>query len=355
MRALVATGPGPGRVVLLDVPEPACGRDEAIVQVEAAGICGSDVHILHGNVSWDMAYPVTLGHEFSGEVIEVGKAVRSFAVGDRVVSETAAGVDLNSEWYRIGEYNLDPDRRGFGARADGGMAERVVVPERCLHPLPESVSFRQGALVEPTCVAYQATCVQTVIRPGDAVAVVGAGAIGLLTAWLSTRSGASLVVVVGLLNDEPRRSTIRALGPIELATSVNEARQLIAEHGRTGADVVVDAAGASAAFATALELLRPGGQVTKVGWGPEPFSQSLDAIVAKQLTVRGSFSHTWSVWQRVLMLLAEGAGPIVERIVGWEGALADWATGFELQANGDVVKAMLRPQERWEIGDSQKL
>jgi len=211
MRAVVATARGSESVELRDVPEPTCGRGEVIVRVEAAGICGSDVHVFHGNVSWDMAYPVTLGHEFSGVIVEVGDDVTLFSVGDRVVSETAAGIDTKGEWYRTGAYNLDPHRRGFGARADGGMAERVAVPERCLHRLPDNVSFRQGALTEPTCVAYQATCVQTTVRPGDAVAVVGAGTIGLISAWLAVRSGASVVVVVGLA--QRRKPTLNGARP----------------------------------------------------------------------------------------------------------------------------------------------
>lgn len=344
MKAVVATASGSNQVKLLDLPEPQCGRDQLIVRVEAVGICGSEIHILHGNVSWDMVYPVTLGHEFSGVIVEVGEDVTSFAVGDRVVSETAAGIDIKAEWYRTGAYNLDPHRLGFGARANGGMAERVAVPERCLHRLPDTVSFKQGALTEPICVAYQATCVQTEIRPGDATVVVGAGTIGLLSAWLATRSGAAPVVVVGLPNDDSRVDTIQALGVMKFATSTQAALSILEQHGRSGADVVIDAAGASAALMTALELARPNGQVTKVGWGPEPFGHSLDPIVAKQLTLRGSFSHTWAVWERVLALLASGAGEVVEQIIGWEGSLEEWAAGFKLQSNGAVIKAMLRPQ-----------
>lgn len=344
MKAVVATAPGADHVELRDVAEPQCGPDQVIVQVEAVGICGSEVHIQHGNVSWDMAYPVTLGHEFSGVVVEAGQEVTLFAVGDRVVSETAAEVDTKAEWYRIGSYNLDPHRRGFGARAHGGMAERVVVPERCLHGLPESVSFKQGALTEPICVAYQATCVRTEIRPGDAAVIVGAGTIGLLSAWLATRSGAGPVVAVGLPKDTARAKTIRDLGPIQLATSLEDARAILSSHGRDGADVVIDAAGVSTALDTALALARPNSQVTKVGWGPEPYGHSLDPIVAKQLTLRGSFSHTWAVWERVLAVLASGAAEAVEQIVGWEGPLGQWATGFDLQSDGTVVKALLLPQ-----------
>ena len=344
MRAVVALAAGSDQVKLVDVAEPVCGPDGVIVRVEAVGICGSEVHILHGNVSWDMAYPVTLGHEFAGVVQEIGKDVTGVAVGDRVVSETAAEVDTKAEWFRVGSYNLDPHRRGFGARANGGMAERVSVPERCLHRLPDGVSFKQGALTEPLCVAYQATCVQTQIRPGDVVAVVGAGTIALLCAWLATQSGARPVVVIGLPDDASRAETMRALGAIAFVTSPEAARNLFERHSRSGADVVIDAAGASTALKTALELARPNGQVTKVGWGPEPYEHSLDPIVAKQLTLRGSFSHTWAVWERVLVLLAAGAGEIVERIVGWEGRLDEWATGFKLQADGAVIKAIIRPQ-----------
>jgi len=137
---------------------------------------------------------------------------------------------------------------------------------------------------------------------------------------------------------------VHALGPVDLATSSDAAKGVLEQRGRSGADIVIDAAGASAALVTAFELIRPNGHVTKVGWGPEPFGHSLDAIVAKQLTVRGSFSHTWAVWTRVLMLLANGGGEVVEQIVGWEGALEEWADGFKRQADGDVVKAVLRPQ-----------
>ena len=316
MKAVVATEAGRGRVELLDIAEPTCGRDEVILRVEAAGICGSDIHISHGNVSWDMEYPVTLGHEFAGVIVEVGDAVEGFAFGDHVVSETAARIDTTREWYRRGQYNLDPQRRGFGARVDGGMAERVAVPARCLHRLPASVSFKQGALVEPTCVAYQATCVQTAAKPGDSVAVVGVGTIGLLCAWLATRSGAGRVVVVGLPRDEARLPILEALGGLEFADSVAAAERILDRHGRSGADVVIDAAGASNALLTAIELARPNAQVTKVGWGPEPFDHSLDAVVAKQLRLCGSFSHTWDVWERVIALFADGWGDVVERIVG---------------------------------------
>mgnify|MGYP001175625848 CR=1 FL=1 len=343
MKAVVAEAAGANQVALRYVDEPACGPDEVVIQVEAVGICGSEVHIQHGNVSWDMSYPVTLGHEFSGVIVEVGMDVTTRSIGDRVVSETAAWVDTDAEWYRTGAYNLDPHRRGFGARANGGMAERVAVPERCLHLLPDPVTFKQGALVEPICVAFQATCVRTDIQPGDVAVIVGAGTIGLLSAWLASRAGAGLVVVVGLPSDAERARIAKMLAPISFATSLAEARSLLGDFGRDGADVVIDAAGASEALETALELARPTGQITKVGWGPEPFGKSLDPIVAKQLTLRGSFSHTWAVWERVLAILAAGAGEVVEQIIGWEGSLDQWAEGFELQAGGRVVKAMLLP------------
>lgn len=343
MRAVVAVGPGPDQVVLQERMSPVCGADDAIVSVEAVGICGSDVHVLHGNVSWDMAYPVTLGHEFSGRVVTVGERVTKFHVGDRIVSETAAYIDGASVWARTGRYNLDPNRLGFGARADGGMAELVRVPERCLHKLPDDVGFLLGALAEPLSVAYQATYVQTTIRPGDTVVVLGAGPIGHLCAWLACLGGAASVIVSGLPKDEPRREGLVRLGIAALATSATEARALLVSRSGMGADVVIDAAGASSALKTALDLVRPNGHITKVGWGPESMDFSLDPLVAKQVTLRGSFSHTWPVWERVLQILSASGAPL-ENLIGWCGSLSEWRDGFDAQASGGVVKAVLLPR-----------
>ena len=243
MKAVVATAPGSDQVELLDVEEPWCRPDQVVLRVEAVGIGGGEVDILHGNVSWDMAYPVTLGHEFSGVVVEVGDDVTLYVPVIRVVSETAAGLDTKSEWYRTGHYNLDPHRRGFGARANGGMAARVAVPERCLHRLPMwccSAGRSDRADLRGVSGNVRADRDSSWRRGGGHWRRnYGRRARGSPTLSL----GAGPVAVVGLPEDAPRAETARALGEIDFATSAEGVRAVFERRSRGGADVVIDAAG----------------------------------------------------------------------------------------------------------------
>jgi len=333
-----------GRVELRDVPVPSPGPGEVLLRVGGVSVCGSDVHQYHNTQSWPVSVPVILGHEFCGEVAAVGPGVTGFAEGDRVASETAAEIDPDSPLTRAGQYNLDPRRRGFGYGIDGAMARFVKVPARCLHRLPDGLPFELAALTEPCCVAYQAVAVNSRVRPGDVVAVIGPGPIGLLCALTARLCGAGAVVLAGLARDRPRLELGRRMGAthaVEMETQ--DLSQIVRSLGDgQGADLVVDAAGASAALQQALAAVRPGGQVTKVGWGPQAVGFSLDPLVQKAVTLQGSFSHTWVVWERVLRLLASrqlDPRPLVSRVA----PLQDWQACFDGMAEGTLVKAVLVP------------
>src|SRR5262249_29878954 len=157
----------PHAVELRELPVPEIGEEDVLLQVGAASVCGSDIHQYHGTQSWPVHVPVVLGHEFCGRVARVGKRVRGFKEGDRVVSETAASICGQCIYCRAGEYNLCPQRAGFGYGTHGAMADFVRVPERCLHHIPDSLPFERAALTEPCCVAYNAVAVKSHIRPGD--------------------------------------------------------------------------------------------------------------------------------------------------------------------------------------------
>ena len=333
-----------GGVELREVPVPEAGPGEVLLRVRGVSVCGSDVHQYHNTQSWPVRIPVVLGHEFCGEVAAVGPGVGGFTSGDRVASETAAEIDLDSPQTRAGQYNLDPARRGFGYGVDGAMARYVRVPARCLHHLPDNLPFELAALTEPCCVAYQAVVVNSRVRPGDVVAVIGPGPIGLLCAHVARIGGAGSVLMAGLARDRPRLQLGLSMGAthaVETETqSLTEAVRSLGDG--QGADLVVDAAGASAALQQAMAAVRPGGQVTKVGWGPQPLGFSLDPLVQKAVTLRGSFSHTWPVWERVLRMLASGQldpRPLVSRVA----PLADWQACFDEMAAGTLVKAVLVP------------
>ncbi len=342
MQAVVNYAPDPGSVALRTVPVPSIGEDDVLLEVAAVGVCGSDLHQWQGSHSWHVNYPCILGHEFAGTVAACGSRVTRFKPGLRVVSETAAVVDPASPFTRQGLYNLDPGRKGFGYGVDGAMAPYVRVPERCLHPVPDSVPFEVAALTEPCSVAYNATCIHARIRPGDLVVIIGPGPIGLLCALMARLSGAGHLVVAGLPADRRRLETARKMGA-HAALDGGLAEHLRGCGDGFGADVVIDAAGVSATLKTAIEAVRPAGQVVKVGWGPQPMNFSLDAAVQKAVTIQGSFSHNWPIWEKILSMMASGQldlDPILSAIV----PLDEWQEAFEGMHAGHHVKAVLLPQ-----------
>lgn len=344
MTALVNFDAKPHSVELRDVPVPEIGDTDVLLDVQAVGICGSDLHQYLGKQSWKVNYPVVLGHEFSGVVSRAGKNVRGFKPGDRVVSETAAVLPANSPFVRQGMYHLDPNRLGFGYGVDGAMARYARVPERCLHMIPANLSFDKAALTEPCCVAYHATCVHSTIRPGDSVAVIGPGPIGLLCAVMARLAGAGHILVVGVPADTRRLAVAKEVGAdTTLGANGEDVVQWVKGFGDGyGMDLVIDAAGVSAALKQALDIVRPAGQITKVGWGPQPLNFSLDALVAKAVTLKGSFSHNWPIWEKVISLLASGRlniDPVLNRV----SPLASWHEMFDEMHAGTIVKAVLHP------------
>lgn len=341
MPAVVNYAREPYAVELREVPVPEIGERDVLLRVGAVSVCGSDLHQWRGSASWHVNYPCILGHEFAGTVARRGARVENFEEGDCVVSETAAVIDESSALSRRGLYNLDPARRGFGYGVDGAMTHFVRVPERCLHRIPESLSFTKAALTEPCCVAYHAVCVNGRVRPGDLVVVLGPGPIGLLCAKMAKLSGAGQVIVAGLPADRRRLAVARSMGAdVTLEGSVSEAIRAYGDG--LGADVVIDASGVSAAFETALQAVRPAGQIVKVGWGAQPLQFSLDPLVQKNVTLAGSFSHNWPTWERVISMIVSGqidVDPMISRVA----ELPQWLECFEGMERGEHVKAVLTP------------
>jgi alcohol dehydrogenase/L-iditol 2-dehydrogenase len=338
--ALVNYAPEPLSVELREVPEPRIAPDEVLLEVQAVGVCGSDLHMWQGSASWPMNYPVVLGHEFCGVIQDVGDQVTGWSVGDRAVSETAAVVDPNSPLTRQGLYNLDPGRRGYGAVIDGAMRSYAPVPQRILHRLPDQVPFEHGALTEPCCVAYNAVVNNGRARPGDRVLVVGPGPIGILSGMMAKLSGAE-VAVVGLPSDGKRLEVVRAVGCTALTGG---ALEWAMERDGLGCDGVVDAAGASAALQLAIDAVRPSGWISKVGWGPQPLNFSLDAAVQKNVTIQGSFSHNWPIWERIIAMMTSGQLD-VSPLIGGTWRLDQWKVAFETMHSCEIAKAVLVPAE----------
>lgn len=338
MIAVVNYAPEKGSVELRELDIPLIGEDDVLLKVENVGVCGSDLHQWTADHSWHVNYPVVLGHEFGGIIVKSGKNVLSWKEGDRVVSETAAIINPQSPMTKAGLYNLDPDRKGFGYGVNGAMTQFVRVPSRCLHHVPANLSFEQACLTEPCCVAYNAVAVNANIKPGDRVIVLGPGTIGILCAAVAKLCGAH-VAIVGLEADRTRLNIAKKYG---CEAIVGDATEWAFAADGMGADVIIDAAGISQTLKIALQLVRPKGQIIKVGWGPQPLNFSLDPLVQKNITLQGSFSHNWPIWEKVIGLLSSGLLD-VQPIIGGVWTLNDWHSAFEKMHRGEVVKSVLKP------------
>ena len=343
MRAVVNIEKAPDRVELLERQVPETGPDEVLLQVGAVGVCGSDLHQWHNSHAWAVNYPVILGHEFGGTIARVGSGVVGFKEGDRVVSETAARTCGTCVYCRTGNYNVCPHRLGFGYGVDGAMAEFVRVPGRCLHHVPDGVSMEDAAMTEPACVAANAVLELSHIRPGDFVVVLGPGPIGLMALQMARLCSPGEIWVVGTRRDSHRLSIARSLGASRTLVSEDED---VVEMARSpgdglGAHLVVDCVGISATLQQSLEIVRPAGQITKIGWGRDPVGFSLDPLIQKAARLQGSYSHTWQTWERVLGLYARGdirAAPLRQTY-----SLKEWRAAFEAMDSLEVAKSVLLP------------
>ena len=198
--------------------------------------------------------------------------------------------------------------------------------------------MEHAALTEPCCVAYNAVINNGDIKLGDRVIVLGPGPIGILCAAMAKLAGAE-VALVGLERDRARLDIAKAYG---CEVIIGDASEWAKRRDGLGANGVIDAAGASAALKAALDLVRPAGWISKVGWGPQPLNFSLDPLVQKNIRLQGSFSHNWPVWERVLAMLTSGQLD-VKHITGGIWGLESWHEAFEKMHSGAIVKAVLKP------------
>ena len=253
MEAVVKTKRGVGFLELRDVPEPEITDDEVLIEIKAAGICGTDVHVKHDTFPyWP---PVILGHEFSGEIVEVGNSVSDWKVGDRVVGEPHTLHCGKCFLCRKGHIQNCLEKRSPGWGIDGAFTRYMKYPTNLLHRIPDHMSFEQGALVEPAANTVTDIIDRQAIEVGDFVVVLGPGPIGLLAAQVARVAGAREVMIVGAPADEELRlSTARRLG-VEHVVNFAEAdpvERCMALTGGKGADLVIECSGAPPAIAQAV-------------------------------------------------------------------------------------------------------
>ena len=346
MKAVVKYDNVAGATEVREVPVPEIGPDDVLVETAYIGICGSDPHMHHNKVSYKVNVPLILGHEFAGVIAEVGANVTGWKVGDRVASETHADYCGKCVMCRTNNYHVCRERKGYGFQIDGAFAKYVRVPSRILHKVPDNVSLKEAALTEPLCVAYSSLVKHSPLKPGDLVVIIGPGPIGLLCTKMASILGASDIVVVGTDGDDARMEIAKKLGA---TMTINSSQQdpvpiIMGMRDGYGANLVVDAAGFSPTLKLSLDVVRPCGQINKIGWGPGPVGFSLDQLISKAATLQGTFSHNWDVWEKCLVLMGERTVDLGE-VITHELPLDQWQKGFDLMETKEGLKIVLTPVE----------
>lgn len=344
MKAVVKYDNVAGATEVREVPAPTIGPDDVLVETAYIGICGSDPHMHHNKVSYKVNVPLILGHEFAGTIAEVGANVKGWKVGDRVTSETHADFCGKCVMCRTNNYHVCRERKGYGFQIDGAFAKYVKVPSRILHKVPDNVSLKEASLTEPFCVAYSSLVKHSPLKPGDLVVIIGPGPIGLLCTKMASILGASDIVVIGTDGDDARMEIAKKLGA---TMTINSSKQdpvsiIMGMRDGYGADLVVDAAGFSPTLKLSLDVVRPCGQINKIGWGPGPVGFSLDQLISKAVALQGTFSHNWDVWEKCLVLMGERTVDLSE-IVTHELPLDQWQKGFDLMESKEGLKIVLTP------------
>ena len=344
VQALVKYAPGSGNVEVREVPVPEPGPGQVRIRVEAAGICGSDLHIYHGDIKFEVRPPVIMGHEFAGTIDRLGPGVQGLEPGMAVVSETTASTCGTCQPCRHGCYNLCPERLIIGYVYDGCFARYICVDAHRVHRLPPQVNTLAGALCEPLAVAVHAVLEQGRVRATETVAITGPGAIGLLTAQVATAVGAT-VILCGTGADASRLALARELG-IEHVLNVerDDVPGALAEltDGR-GADAFFECAGAQAAAQMGLSLVKRGGRYVQVGLFGRPVQVDLELLAYKEIQATGAISSHRESWEKMLQLL--GAGRVrTEPLISHRFALGDWEEAFRVFEAREGVKVVFIPE-----------
>lgn len=325
--------------IALDEP---LGPRDARIAIHTVGICGSDVHYYtHGRIGpFIVKEPMVLGHEASGTIIEVGRDVTHLKIGDRVCMEPGVP-DPTSKASRLGMYNLDPAVRFWATPPVHGVLRPTVVhPADFTFKLPDTVSFAEGAMVEPLAVGMHAA-IKAQIKPGDLAVVIGAGPIGMVTALAALAGGCSQVLLADV--QQPKLDLGATLGPIR---PVNVARENLAQVAADltdgwGADIVFECSGSEKALAGIFEPLCPGGHVVLVGMPLQPISYDVVAAQVKEARVEHVFRYA-HVYPRALALM--GSGKInVKPLITDKFAFADSVRAFDfaVQMPPTSVKAQI--------------
>ncbi|MGJ4856559.1 L-threonine 3-dehydrogenase [Labrys sp. KB_33_2] len=339
MKALVKSKPEPGLWFSDNEPTPELGPNDVLVKVKKTGICGTDIHIY----KWDawaqktVPVPMIVGHEYAGEIVEIGSAVHSLKVGERVSGEGHV-IGMKSRATRAGRFHLDPDTRGIGVNMPGAFAEYVKVPAFNIVPLPEEVDDELGAILDPLGNAVHTALSFDLV--GEDVLITGAGPIGIMAGAVARHAGARHVVITDI---NPIRLDLAAkvadIVPVNVAKE--DLRDVMTRlRMKEGFDVGLEMSGAPAAFQQMLDVMLMGSKIAMLGIPATPFAVDWNKIVFKMLTIKGIYGREmFETWHKMLAMLQSGLN--IRPVITHRLAVADYLEGFETMARGECGKIVL--------------
>lgn len=338
MKALVKARPEPG-LRLEDVPRPQPGPQDVLIKVRKTSICGTDLHIWH----WDewsqktIPTPMIIGHEFMGEIVELGDGVAGLEVGERVSGEghITCGHCRNC---RAGRRNFCHNHVGLGVTRDGAFAEYLILPAANVFPLPDHIDDEVGAILDPLGNATHTALSFDLV--GEDVLITGAGPIGVMATAISRHVGARFIVATDLI--PARLDMAKALGADRVADArTGSLPRVMDELGMTeGFDVGMEMSGSGAAFNQMLSVMNHGGRVAVLGIPPEAVSLDLNAVIFKGLVVKGIYGRLiFETWYKMSALLQSGLD--IASVITHRFPAEDWEDAFAATAGGDSGKVLL--------------
>lgn len=334
MRAATYIGNGTVEITTRDPHAPGAG--EVQIEVAYTGICGTDLHVLHGSMDARVTLPAVLGHEMSGRIAAVGDGVEDWTVGDPV---TVMPLDWCGRCpaCRAGHQHICQNLDFIGIDSPGSLQGRWNVPAHVLVRLPESLRLDHAALVEPVAVSVHDVR-RSELRPGEKAVVIGGGPIGVLIATTARHLGADVVVVE---LDAGRRRMIQELGFDVLDPSAQDQVEWVEEWtGGAGADVVFEVSGAAAAVLGATALAKVRGRLVVVAIHPQPRPVDLQRVFWRELTIVGARVYERADFETAVDMLAAGAVP-AEQLITAILPLAETADAFDKLASGQAMKVLI--------------
>lgn len=338
MRGIVKLGKGLANVKLLKIEEPELKENFLKVKVHAAGICGTDLHIISDEYPYNA--PVVLGHEYSGTVVEKGNEVTEFEIGDRIVSLTAASTCKQCEYCEKGLYMLCEDRKSIGSQVNGAFADCLYIPQDIAYKIPEGVSMDEAALSEPLACVVRCVMERSNIQSGDLVFVSGPGTIGLLSALVAIANGGS-VVIAGTPKDEGRLKFAQSLNPNIIDTVILSSEEDVELLKQTYKfDVAIECAGHEKSLDNCIHLLKKQGSLIQVGLFGKKISFNSDLMLMKEITYTNGYASEPSSWEIALDLLEQkliNVKPLITHKI----PLEKWEEAIELAQSGHGFKLLL--------------